>query len=380
MKKILNERRRMQQLAGILSEMKVEGGELEVQIREFEKLHEKFTEAKKHFMSIEADFRVAEDVVRKALESIDETEERMLELEDIAVRIKAKGSTKTTFPYKLGFETLLAQVNSAIAAQIDKLMQSEMKMHEVKSTIELKRKGLDESLSVSKIMSKAGEFVTNLFARLGDYFTKSNQKLDGYIGELRGMLNDGGQEEGNLFEGMLNEVDASVMGGIAKNLYLYLGKMKPNNPLDINGAPLKNVKGEIIKKEPKVKMIYQNASAGLNNLAMQGKAKELEKSHQGNQNSSEITLWYSMDYINALGFAKKEEADAALQEILKKYGQQVTGSVQTNKMDYEWAKDYAPTYSITINMKSDKEIAKGQSAKPAVQQQPAQQPMQKAAE
>jgi hypothetical protein len=194
------------------------------------------------------------------------------------------------------------------------------------------------------------------------------------------MLNDGGQEEGNLFEGMLNEVDASVMGGIAKNLYLYLSKMKPNNPLDINGAPLKNVKGEIIKKEPKVKMIYQNASAGLNNLAMQGKAKELEKSHQGNQNSSEITLWYSMDYINALGFAKKEEADAALQEILKKYGQQVTGSVQTNKMDYEWAKDYAPTYSITINMKSDKEIAKGQSAKPAVQQQPAQQPMQKAVE
>jgi hypothetical protein len=373
MKRILNERRRMQELAGIIAEAKVEGGELESQIREFEKLHEKFTEAKKHLMSIEADFRVAEDVVRKALESLDETEEKMFELEDIAVRIKAKGSTKETFPYKKGFDELLSQVNGTIAAQVEALMQSEKKVHEVKSTIELKRKGLDESLSVSKLMSKAGEFVTNLFARLGDYFTKSNQKLDGYIGELRGMLNDGGQEEGNLFEGMLNEVDASVMGGIAKNLYLYLGKMKPNNPLDINGAPLKNIKGNPITHDKKVKMVYQNSSVGLDKLAMQGKAKEI-----GKPNNAEIDIWYTMDMINALGFVKKEEADAALQEILKKYPQ-VTGSVKTNKMDYEWAKDYAPTYSITINMKSDKEIAKGQSAKP-IAQNPEQQPMQKAAE
>ena len=162
-------------------------------------------------------------------------------------------------------------------------------------------------------------------------------------------------------KGILNEVDASVMGGIAKNLYLYLSKMKVNNPLDINGAPLKNVKGEVITNSSKVKMSYQNSSSGMDKLAMQGKAKELgEKAIQG----SEVSLNYSLDQIYTLGFVKKEEAEAALQEILKKYGQQVTGIVQTNKMDYEWAKDYAPTYSITINMKSDKEIAKGQSAKP----------------
>ena len=59
-------------------------------------------------------------------------------------------------------------------------------------------------------------------------------------------------------KGILNEVDASVMGGIAKNLYLYLSKMKVNNPLDINGAPLKNVKGEVITNSSKVKMSYQN--------------------------------------------------------------------------------------------------------------------------
>jgi hypothetical protein len=67
--------------------------------------------------------------------------------------------------------------------------------------------------------------------------------------------------------------------------------------------------------------------------------------------------------INALGFVKKEEAEATLKEILKKYSKEITGEVRINKMDYDWAKDYAPRYSIIITMKSDKELAKGQNAK-----------------
>ena len=169
-----------------------------------------------------------------------------------------------------------------------------------------------------------------------------------------------------LFENFsLNEeVDTSLLSGIAKNLYLYLKDMKPNNPLDINGEPLKNVKGEIIKSNPKVKMFYQNSSVGMNKLAMQGKAKGLEKNIQGNENNAEISLNYNIDMINALGFVKKEEAEATLKEMLNKYPKEITGEVKTNKMDYDWAKDYAPRYSIIITMKSDKELARTQSAKP----------------
>jgi hypothetical protein len=169
-----------------------------------------------------------------------------------------------------------------------------------------------------------------------------------------------------LFENFsLNEeVDTSLLSGIAKNLYLYLKDMKPNNPLDINGEPLKNVKGEIIKSNPKVKMFYQNSSVGMNKLAMQGKAKGLEKNIQGNENNAEISLNYNIDMINALGFVKKEEAESALKEMLNKYPKEITGEVKTNKMDYDWAKDYAPRYSIIITMKSDKELARTKSAKP----------------
>ena len=161
---------------------------------------------------------------------------------------------------------------------------------------------------------------------------------------------------------MLNEADTSTIGGIAKNLYLYLSKMKPNNPVDVNGEPLKNDKGEVITKSTKVKMTYQNSSVGMDKLAMQGKAKDF-----GNINTSEISLHYSMDQIYALGFVKQEEAKNALNEILKKYGNQVTGKVNTNKMEYDWAKNYAPTYSILIRMKDDKQIAKTQSARPQAQ-------------
>ena len=169
-----------------------------------------------------------------------------------------------------------------------------------------------------------------------------------------------------LFENFaLNEeVDTSLLSGIAKNLYLYLKDMKPNNPLDINGEPLKNIKGEIIKSNPKVKMFYQNSSVGMNKLAMQGKAKGLEKNIQGNENNAEISLNYNIDMINALGCVKKEEAESALKQMLNKYPKEITGEVETNKMNYDWAKDYAPRYSIIITMKSDKELAKAQSSKP----------------
>jgi hypothetical protein len=168
---------------------------------------------------------------------------------------------------------------------------------------------------------------------------------------------------GVINESQLDEADTSIIGGMAKNLYLYLSKMKPNNPVDVNGAPLKNVNGDAITHDKKVKMSYQNSK-----LAMQGKAKDLGKGI-GNE---EVTISSTPSMVHALGFVKKEEAEAALKYILDKYPNQFKGlrgqpEVYTNKMDYEWAKNYAPTYSFALVMKDDKEIAKAQSAKPSTQ-------------
>ena len=170
----------------------------------------------------------------------------------------------------------------------------------------------------------------------------------------------------------LEEVDSSLLGGIAKNLYLYLSKMKPNNPVDVNGAPLKNVKGDIITASPKVRMTYQNPELG-----KKGQAKELEKIAQGGDNTSnpEVNISYMANIIFVGQFVKKEEAEAALKYILDKYPNQLNGlngepKVEPNKSSGEWAKDYAPRYSFNLKLKDDKEIAKGQSTNPSSAKSP----------
>ena len=172
------------------------------------------------------------------------------------------------------------------------------------------------------------------------------------------------QLAGVINESQLDEVDTSLLGGIAKNLYLYLNKLKPNNPVDINGAPRKNVKGDPITHNKKVKLTYQNPE-----LAKKGKAKDI-----GNINDTETTVSYYVDILFASGFVKKEEAEAALKYILDKYPNQLRGlhgepKVVTDKMDFEWAKNYAPTYSFELGLKDDKALAKAQSAKPTAQSQ-----------
>lgn len=175
------------------------------------------------------------------------------------------------------------------------------------------------------------------------------------------------QLAGIISESQLNELDASLLSGIAKNLYLYLGKMKPNNPLDVNGDPLKNIKGEPITYNKKVTMTYQNPELG-----KQGKAKELGKVIQGNVITSnpEVTVSYYGSIILVGDFVKKEEAESALKYILDKYPNQLTGlngepTVRTHKMDYEWAKNHAPRYNFELRLKDDKAVAKSQSAKPS---------------
>lgn len=171
---------------------------------------------------------------------------------------------------------------------------------------------------------------------------------------------------GLITESQLDEVDSSLLGGIAKNMYLYLSKMKSNNPIDVDGAPLKNVKGDPITHDKKVKMTYQNPE-----LAKQGKAKELGKIAQGgNISNSEVSISYYGSIIFVGGFVKKAEAEAALKYILDKYPNQITGlrgepKIVADKMDYDWAKNYAPTYSFDLKLKDDKAVAKAQSAKPA---------------
>jgi hypothetical protein len=215
-----------------------------------------------------------------------------------------------------------------------------------------KKEDIVKGMKKSKSFGKSKDEKSKMYATATKLATKKNKSLK--------------EEVQALFEDDLNEVDESILGGIAKNLYLYLSKMKPNNPLDINGSPLKNVKGDPITSNKKVTMTYQNPELG-----KKGLAKDLGTIAQGGviQSRPEVTINYYSNIIFVGGFVKKEEAEAALKYILDKYPNQLKGlrgepKVVANKMDYEWAKNYAPKYSFELALKDDKEIAKTQSAKP----------------
>jgi len=149
---------------------------------------------------------------------------------------------------------------------------------------------------------------------------------------------------GLITESQLDEVDSSLLGGIAKNMYLDIKKLPVNQPLNKEGKPMMNVKGEPIKYTDKVKMYYQNAS-----LAKKGAAKDINRA-----GGDEVTLWYTVDYINALGFIKKEEAEKVLQNILSKYPKEVTGEVKVNPGERGWG----DTYTVTIRLNKQDQRSK----------------------
>jgi hypothetical protein len=137
------------------------------------------------------------------------------------------------------------------------------------------------------------------------------------------------------------EVDQLLMAGIAKNIYLMLKDMPINQPLDREGKPMLNVRGEEIKYDSKAKMDYQNASMGA-----KGYAKYLNR-----ESSSEITVAYHVDSLYALGFQKKEEAEKILKDVLAKYPEEVSGEIKYNPGVSVGGKEWPDTHGFMLRLK-----------------------------
>lgn len=162
-----------------ISEVDVEGTEFEKQMSEFYELFRKFQEAKSEFEKIQDEFKASEEIMRTALESIDESEERMFKLKDIIVRIKKKGFERTDYKYKEASEELYRRVNPAIKALITELMENSKKITYIKSSIEVKTS--EEELNEVALFRKAKEIFTNLISTLAKKLKLKNQDLDDSI-------------------------------------------------------------------------------------------------------------------------------------------------------------------------------------------------------
>ena len=144
------------------------------------------------------------------------------------------------------------------------------------------------------------------------------------------------------FENFMNEeVDSSLMGGIAKNLYLELKKKPINQPLSKDGKPMLNIHGDPIKYNDKIKMTYQNEKLG-----KLGRAKYINR-----EGGDELHLAYHVNFIHITGFQKKEEAEESLKSVLNKYPKDVTGEIKLIEGERGWG----DTYSVSIRLKQQEQ-------------------------
>ena len=168
-----------------LKEEKTEGPNLELQLREFYQLYQKFQTAKTEFEQIQNEFKVAEDFVRQTLENLDESEEKMLQLENIIVKIKRKGFERTDYKYKEISEELYSRVNPQIRAIIDEIMESNKKITYIKSSIEVKSS--DGELNEIALFRKAKEFFSDILSKLSRKLSLGNSNLDDSINYLENL-------------------------------------------------------------------------------------------------------------------------------------------------------------------------------------------------
>jgi hypothetical protein len=160
--------------------------------------------------------------------------------------------------------------------------------------------------------------------------------LNEELSKIKGLMNFMGENIINENEMSLEEADTTIMGGVAKNLYLDLKKQPINTPLDKEGKPMMNIKGEPIEYKQKVSMYYQNDSLGKLGKSIDINSKDF----------SEITIHYNVYYIHVIGFPTKQEAEKVLQDVLSKYPDQMSGEVKF----VESGSGFADRYSIVVRL------------------------------
>lgn len=133
----------------------------------------------------------------------------------------------------------------------------------------------------------------------------------------------------------LEEADSTLMGGIAKNIYLDLKREPIGTVLSKDGQQMMNAKGEPMTYKEKVSMNYQNAD-----LAKVSKSVDIKNGF------SEFSVYYNVSFVNVMGFKTKEEAEKMLNTYLSKFKDQISGEVRF----IQGSMGFADTYGIVLRM------------------------------
>lgn len=159
-----------------LIEIRVQDPKVQEQIRRFAELSDDIDKVTANLKALKAEYGSLEGEIQPVLDSLDDTKESALEVDDILVTIKRKGYERTSVGYKAAFDWLYERVNPAMKKIVDKALSVQTKVVKVSATIGVQR---------IKKESVGASALKKMMTREADKLDYLNDQLDVAIDSLQ---------------------------------------------------------------------------------------------------------------------------------------------------------------------------------------------------
>jgi len=161
-----------------LNEMLVEDKGLEGMVREYSKLTEEMSVIKKELQEKEARSKELSAQIAPILEAMEDTEERVLQVDDILVFIKKMGTSYERPHYEKIYSELLTRVNPELKGIMEELKKTLYTQVNVSTSLGVQR-------AESGMLSRAGAMISGAWRRLLSLIGIANHRIDKAINEFR---------------------------------------------------------------------------------------------------------------------------------------------------------------------------------------------------
>jgi len=164
-----------------LIEKEVTDPDLQKTIREFAQISDQIDRITNELKQLKQEYSILEDILRPILESLQDTKDKALEIDDILITIKKAGYERTSFAYKEAFDWLHERVNPAMRKIVQEALDKTKKTSKIASNIGVQyKKNVNENI-YTDVLNKLKTYWNSFLSTI----KLNNQKLDKYISSFK---------------------------------------------------------------------------------------------------------------------------------------------------------------------------------------------------
>lgn len=178
--------REYQSAENTVNEMKVEDPKLQSEIREFADLSEEIAKQKQMLQKLEGKYKILESSIIPVIKELEETEDAILEVDDIIVKIKSKGYQRENFKYAEAFRWLEKRVNQRMRQIVNEAKEANKTVSEIATKLGIER--VNEGLDVSEAIDKLVKSIKETWNKFTDRIKSYNKDMKSDIKEFKRSL------------------------------------------------------------------------------------------------------------------------------------------------------------------------------------------------